>query len=79
MTDPANSKPWPNEATIKKLAEQTHADDERVRHLYAEEIAALEKGATVKGFIGVVAARRVRKRLLTEARLPHHRSRHSGK
>jgi hypothetical protein len=64
-----------DETTITKLAKQTHAEIEVVRHLYDEEIATLQKDATVKGFIGVIAARRVKRRLLgggTPAHRPHH-------
>jgi hypothetical protein len=64
-----------DETTITKLAKQAHADVDLVRHLYEEEIASLHKEASVKGFIGVIAARRVRQRLLAAghpARGSHH-------
>jgi len=70
MTDSAHSKrrsQESHESTISKLAKQTQANEEVVRHLYDEELAALRKEATVKGFIGVIAARRVRQRLLPSA------------
>jgi Protein of unknown function (DUF3562) len=69
MTDGARSKrrSESHESTIAKLAKQTHANEEVVRHLYDEEIAALQKQAAVKGFIGVIAARRVKERLLASA------------
>jgi len=81
MTDAAHSKrksQESDETTITKLAKQAHADIEVVRQLYDEEIAALHNEATVKGFIGVVAARRVRKRLLAAA-TPAQQSHHSAK
>lgn len=60
-----------HESTIAKLAKQTHANEEVVRDLYDEEIAALQKDAAVKGFIGVIAARRVKQRLLASASDAH--------
>jgi len=81
MTDAAHSKRKSqelDEATITKLAKQAHADVDVVRHLYEEEIAALHNEASVKGFIGVIAARRVRQRLLA-ARHPAHGPHHSAK
>ena len=73
MTDSARSKrkSESHETTIAKLAKQTHANEEVVRHLYDEEIAALYKQAAVKGFIGVIAARRVKQRLLASANDAH--------
>jgi hypothetical protein len=67
MKDAANSKRQAqesDEAAIAKLAEQTHADLDVVRRLYEEEIAALCEEASVKGFVGVIVARRVKERLL---------------
>ena len=73
MADSAHSKrkSESHESTIAKLAKQTHANEEVVRHLYDEEIAALQKEAAVKGFIGVIAARRVKQRLLASAEARH--------
>jgi hypothetical protein len=81
MTDAAHSKRKSHESdesTITKLAKQTHTDAEVVRHLYEEEIAALHREAAVKGFVGVIAARRVKQRLLGSGN-PAHRSHHSAK
>jgi hypothetical protein len=66
MTDSAHSKRRSelHDSAIAKLAKQTDANEEVVRHLYDEEIATLQKEAAVKGFIGVIAARRVKRRLL---------------
>jgi hypothetical protein len=67
MTDAAHARRKSHESdetTITKLAKQTHTDAEVVRHLYEEEIAALHREAAVKGFVGVIAARRVKQRLL---------------
>jgi len=74
MTDTAHSKRrshGSDETTLTKLAKQANADVEVVRHLYDEEIEALQKEAAVKGFIGVIAARRVKQRLQATAQLPH--------
>ena len=67
-----------DETTITKLAKQAHADVDLVRHLYEEEIASLHKEASVKGFIGVIAARRVRQRLRSGGH-PVHRAHHAPK
>ncbi len=50
-------------ATIAGLAEETHTDEAVVQCLYEEEFASLEAHASVKNFIGVIAARRVKERL----------------
>jgi hypothetical protein len=52
-----------DEATIAALAIQTDTDRSIVKCLYAEELAILESQASVKNFIGIIAARRVRQRL----------------
>ena len=52
-----------DEATIAALAEETHTDQALVHSLYEEEFAALDAESSVKNFIGVIAARRVKKRL----------------
>jgi hypothetical protein len=78
MTDAAHSKRKSqelDEATVTKLAKQARADVDIVRQLYEEEIEALHNEATVKGFIPVIAARRVRQRLLA-ARHPAHGTPH---
>jgi hypothetical protein len=58
-------------ATIAALAEKTHTDEAVVQCLYEEERAALEARSSVKNFIGVIAARRVKQRLTA----PHKHSR----
>jgi len=55
--------------TIAALADETHTDEAVVQGLYEEELAALDAKSSVKNFIGVIAARRVRERL-TAARSP---------
>jgi Protein of unknown function (DUF3562) len=54
-----------DEATIATLAQQTDTDEGVVKDLYDEEFAILQVQASVKNFIGVIAARRVRQRLAT--------------
>ena len=57
--------PLKQEAAIATLAQQTHTDEAVVKYLYEEEIAILQAQASVKNFIGVIAARRVKQRLAT--------------
>ncbi len=52
-----------DEAIIAALAVQTDTDRSIVKCLYAEELAILESQASIKNFIGIIAARRVRQRL----------------
>jgi len=60
-----------DEATIAALAEETDTDRSIVKYLYAEELAILESQASVKNFIGIIAARRVRQRLESRHGLAH--------
>jgi hypothetical protein len=55
--------PVGDEATIATLAEETRTDEAVVQSLYAQELAALEAESSIKNFIGVIAARRVKQRL----------------
>jgi len=55
--------PLKHEATITTLAQETDTDEAVVKCLYDEEIAILQAEASVKNFIGVIAARRVRRRI----------------
>ena len=52
-----------DEATIATLAKETDTDRGVVKSLYEEEITNLQAQASVKNFIGVIAARRVRHRI----------------
>jgi hypothetical protein len=63
--------PLGDEATIAALAEETRTDQAVVQSLYEEEFAVLEAQSSVKNFIGVIAARRVRERLAVP-RSPSH-------
>jgi hypothetical protein len=58
-----HAMPSGDEATIATLAEETRTDQAVVHSLYQEELAVLEKQASVKNFISVIAARRVKQRL----------------
>jgi len=49
--------------TIAALAEETRTDEAVGQALYAQELAALEAEFSIKNFIGVIAARRVKQRL----------------
>jgi hypothetical protein len=49
--------------TVAALADETRTDEAVVQDLYEEELAALDAKSSVKNFIGVIAARRVRERL----------------
>jgi uncharacterized protein DUF3562 len=53
-----------DEAHIVALAKLTRTTPEVVRNLYAAEITQLESTATVKNYIGVIAGRRVKQRLM---------------
>jgi len=56
-------QPSGDAAAIAALAEETRTDEAVVQGLYEEERAALEARSSVKNFIGVIAARRVKARL----------------
>jgi hypothetical protein len=57
-----------DEATIAALAKETRTSQDVVKNLFYEELAALHASASVKNFIGVIAGRRVKQRLLREHR-----------
>ena len=60
--------PLKGEAIITTLAQETDTDEAVVKSLYDEELAILRAEASVKNFIGVIAARRVRQRIATARR-----------
>ena len=60
--------PLKHEATIATLAQETDTDAAIVKDLYDEELAILQTQASVKNFIGVIAARRVRQRIASARR-----------
>ena len=64
-----HAMPRREKGTIAALADETRTDEAVVQGLYEEELAALDAKSSVKNFIGVIAARRVRERL-TAARSP---------
>jgi len=57
--------PRKDEAAIATLAQETDTDAAVVRSLYEEEMDKLHAQSSVKNFIGVIAARRVRERIAT--------------
>jgi uncharacterized protein DUF3562 len=59
-----HAMPSGEDATIAALAEETRTDQAVVHSLYRAELAVLEEQASVKNFIGVIAARRVKERLM---------------
>lgn len=65
-------KPLADETTIATLARQTHTSQDVVKNLFYEELAALHASASVKNFIGVIAGRRVKQRLLRLQRQQAH-------
>jgi DNA transposition AAA+ family ATPase len=67
QTSSTHGLPRKDEATIATLAQETETDAAVVRSLYEEEMDKLHAESSVKSFIGVIAARRVRERI-AEAR-----------
>jgi hypothetical protein len=55
--------PRSEESTITALAKDAHMSQDVVQHFYDQEVASLDAEATVKNFIGIIASRRVRRRL----------------
>ncbi len=75
----SHGMPSGDQATIAALAEETHTERAVVQDLYDEEFAALEARSSIKTFIPVIAARRVKERLRAPqhtdtARQAHHRA-----
>jgi Protein of unknown function (DUF3562) len=62
--------PRSDAATIAALAAQTQIDESVVRSLYEEEFAVLAADSSVKNFISLIAARRVRERLRASRHRP---------
>ena len=52
-----------DQTAIATLAQETDTDQALVKDLYDEELAILQRQASVKNFIRVIAARRVRQRI----------------
>jgi len=64
-TEPDTNSDWSQyDATIAALAKVTRSAPEVVKQIYDEEIAALHSNAKVKNFVGIVAGRRVKRRLM---------------
>ena len=57
--------PRKDEATIATLAQEMDTDAAVVKSLYEEEMDKLHAQSSVKNFLGVIAARRVRERITT--------------
>jgi ssDNA-binding replication factor A large subunit len=54
-----------HESAIGVLARETDTAIEVVKRLYEQEIRELNSNSTVREFIGVIASRRVKQRLLS--------------
>jgi hypothetical protein len=52
------------DSPLRALARQTNVPLEKIAALYEEEVARLASNARVRRFIPVIAARRVKRRLL---------------
>jgi hypothetical protein len=48
---------------VAAIARKTHTPVDLVKHLYDEELAELRSHSAVKGFLDVIAGRRVKERL----------------
>lgn len=55
--------PRKDEATVATLAQEMDTDAAVVKSLYEEELDKLHAQSSVKNFLGVIAARRVRERI----------------
>jgi hypothetical protein len=58
-----------SDSTTAALVKQTHSSPEVVRDLYRQEIAAVGAAAKARNFIGVIAGRRVKQRLMAALNL----------
>jgi hypothetical protein len=58
-----HTPPPPDEATATTLSSHIDNTPDLAKQLFDEEVAILEAQATVKTFIDVIAARRVKQRL----------------
>jgi hypothetical protein len=61
----ADSSRSSDSTTVAELATETRTSPDVVRDLYHQEVAAVGAVAKVKNFIGIIAGRRVRQRLLS--------------
>ena len=53
-----------SDSTTAALAKETRTSPEVVRDLYRQEVAAVGAAANVRNFIGIIAGRRVKQRLM---------------
>jgi len=66
VSSKTHGMPRRDKGTVTALADETRTDEAVVQGLYEEELAALDEKSSVKTFLGVIAARRVRERLTAE-------------
>jgi len=53
-----------SDSTTAALAKETHTSPDVVKDLYKQEVAAVGAAAKVRNFIGIIAGRRVKQRLM---------------
>ena len=53
-----------SDSTTAALAKETHTSPDVVKDLYNQEVAAVGAAAKVRNFIGIIAGRRVKQRLM---------------
>jgi Protein of unknown function (DUF3562) len=68
----AMRRPLPEEAGETAPTNDTHFAVDLAKQLFEEEMAVLHAQATVKTFVGVIAARRVKQRLRELSKAAHH-------
>ncbi|MBV8144517.1 MAG: DUF3562 domain-containing protein [Gammaproteobacteria bacterium] len=70
MDHTSHGMPQRDAVAIAALAEETQTDATLVQCLFEEELETLEAQSSVKSFIGLIAARRVRDRLKAAPNAP---------
>ena len=58
-----------SDSTTAVLAKETRTSPEVVKDLYQQEVAAVGAAAKVRNFIGIIAGRRVKQRLMAALNL----------
>ena len=62
--NPSSDSSSLSDSTTAALAKETQTSPEIVKDLYHQEIAAVGAAARVKNFVGIIAGRRVKQRLM---------------
>ena len=63
-SNPSTDTSLLSDSTTASLAKETRTSPEVVRDLYRQEVAAVGAAANVRNFIGIIAGRRVKQRLM---------------